>query len=396
MNDKILQALIELLRAEISQEPLRQETVELIKSIDLMALYRLSFQHDLAHLVADALEASDLLREEDPASELFETQKMLAFFRYKQLSYEYGRICQALESEKIRFLPLKGSEIRPLYPEEWMRTSCDIDILIDPENVERAEKVLKKELKYHRSGQSLHDISLYSSNEDVHLELHFSLIDDKELPGVTEIVSRVWEYTSPAEHSEYQMKLSNEMLYFYHVAHLAKHVMHGGCGIRFFLDARIITDRLPLDTAVQDVLFRGAELLQFETCIRGLSDAWFGDAEMTEDLQTFQRFIVDNGSYGTVETRLSINPVSRSSGRFRYFMYRAFPPKQTILDGYPIVKKHPWLLLPFYVIRPFHRFFTSRGSSVFSEIKAQTKVSDQTKNSVDTLFGILGLPVDSQ
>ena len=36
-----------------------------------------------------------------------------------------------IKKVQIPFLPLKGSVIRQYYPEPWMRTSCDIDILVD-------------------------------------------------------------------------------------------------------------------------------------------------------------------------------------------------------------------------------------------------------------------------
>ena len=43
---------------------------------------------------------------------------------------------EALEKAEIPFLPLKGSVIRKYYPEPWMRTSCDIDLLIHKEEAD--------------------------------------------------------------------------------------------------------------------------------------------------------------------------------------------------------------------------------------------------------------------
>ena len=44
--------------------------------------------------------------------------------------HTYNSICSALNRESIAYIPLKGSVIKDLYPESWMRTSCDIDILV--------------------------------------------------------------------------------------------------------------------------------------------------------------------------------------------------------------------------------------------------------------------------
>ena len=45
--------------------------------------------------------------------------------------------CNALEKAQIPFVPLKGSVIRKYYPEAWMRTSSDIDVLVHKEDVEK-------------------------------------------------------------------------------------------------------------------------------------------------------------------------------------------------------------------------------------------------------------------
>ena len=56
---------------------------------------------------------------------------------------EYENLCSAFEKAQIPFLPLKGSVIRKYYPEAWMRTSCDIDILVHDEDVGRAKEIQK-------------------------------------------------------------------------------------------------------------------------------------------------------------------------------------------------------------------------------------------------------------
>ena len=390
MNDSVALALMGLLRFEIYGEPLSEKMVELIRSTDIQQLYNLALRHDLAHLAADALEKNRLLDENDPAAELLDTQKMMAFFRYKQLTYEFDCVCRILEAEKIRFLPLKGSVIRKLYPEEWMRVSCDVDILIDPENLDQAEQALKSALNYRRKGQCLHDISLYSPT-DVHVELHFSLIEDERLPKAVPILNRIWEYASPVSESSYQMALAPEMLYFYHIAHMAKHIQTGGCGIRFFLDTQILNQALPLNSDLKNALLQEAGLLKFEEHVCRLSNVWFHDEDMDDESFRFHRFILDGGSYGTTASRLSTNTMSRNSSFFKYLTYRLFPPKHVIRNGYPVVKKHGWLLPLFYVIRPFHRLATGSRKRALQEVKVQSNRSNEALDSVEALFSTLEL-----
>ena len=113
----------------------------------LSALYGVSKKHDIAHLVGDALIKNGLIEDGDLKSQ-FQNQTLMAVCRYENLNYEFGRICEILEETRIPFIPLKGAVIRQYYPEPWMRTSCDIDILVHEEDLERAVKILKEKAQY--------------------------------------------------------------------------------------------------------------------------------------------------------------------------------------------------------------------------------------------------------
>ena len=98
---------------------------------DLKELYKLSKLQDMTHIIAFGLQKHNLI---DQNSDLwkkgYKKQYSLAQYRVSNLEYEYKRVCNVLEEAGIDYLPLKGAVIRPLYPEPWMRVSCDIDILV--------------------------------------------------------------------------------------------------------------------------------------------------------------------------------------------------------------------------------------------------------------------------
>lgn len=54
------------------------------------------------------------------------------------------KIEAALNEEQIPYIPLKGSVLRNLYPAPEMRTSCDIDVLVHEEDIERAVAVIEQ------------------------------------------------------------------------------------------------------------------------------------------------------------------------------------------------------------------------------------------------------------
>ncbi len=130
MQQAVEKVFFALIRFEINGDELCDEIKNLITPDILPALFKLSKRHDLAHLVGDALDKNGLLPDGTEAKKRFLQERNMAVYRYEQIQYEYEQICEVLEKAKIPFIPLKGSVIRQYYPEPWMRTSCDIDILV--------------------------------------------------------------------------------------------------------------------------------------------------------------------------------------------------------------------------------------------------------------------------
>ena len=138
MQRMIEKAFFALLCFEINGEELEDELNNLITPEILPALFKLAKRHDLAHLIGDALDKNGLLEEGSEAQKRFLRERNMAVYRYEQIQHEFEQICDVLVKAEIAFIPLKGSVIRPLYPEPWMRTSCDIDILVKEENLSAA------------------------------------------------------------------------------------------------------------------------------------------------------------------------------------------------------------------------------------------------------------------
>lgn len=108
----------------------------------------------------------------------------------KGVMFDYS-ICDALEKACIPFIPLKGSVLRDLYPEGWMRTSSDIDILVKQDDVEKAADILVEKLGYSRKVGTTREISFFSPLQ-IHLELHFDLIEDTVSKEQNDILSKIW------------------------------------------------------------------------------------------------------------------------------------------------------------------------------------------------------------
>jgi len=144
MDKELMHLLFALLRFEIDKIAISELDKKRITSGVVSNLYVISKKHDVAHLIADALERNGILTNSLPIKKRFLQERSMAIYRYEQQQYEVDRIQDTFEKAKIPFLLLKGSVMRQYYPEPWMRTSCDIDILVKPEDLECATNVLRE------------------------------------------------------------------------------------------------------------------------------------------------------------------------------------------------------------------------------------------------------------
>ena len=195
-------------------------------------LLKMSSKHNIANLIVLGLRDNKLI---DPNSAETQRYILTTAYRCEYMQDEYKNLCNVLEKAQIPFVPLKGSVIRQYYPEAWMRTSCDIDILIHEEDIEKAKALLVNEHGYTNHGKGSHDVSLYSPR-GFHIELHYSLIEEGRANKSAAVLENVWNMVTVRNDWEYFYEMPDDLFYFYHIAHMAKHFETGGCGIRPFID----------------------------------------------------------------------------------------------------------------------------------------------------------------
>ena len=366
----------------------RVEYGELSEEV-MRSLYGLSKSHDMAHIVSAELDAQGLLKNGDEISEKFRKQHMIAIFRYERINYELEEICTVLENAQIQFIPLKGSIIRKHYPEPWMRTSCDIDVLVRPEDLDRAIKCIQDDLGYDVEGKGSHDVSMFSSS-GVHVELHYDLVEEDIVNNCCEILKNAWDYAAPISEGSYRCNFSDAMFYFYHIAHMAKHFEHGGCGIRPLLDLWILDKQEGHDAVAHDTLLESGALLKFTTAARSLASVWFDGMEHTETTSQMEQYLLFGGVYGNMENRVALQQ-QKKGGKFKYIVSRIFLPYNTIKFHYPILQKHRWLTPVMQVRRWFKLIFRGGLKRSMNEININAKMSDDKKESATELLERIGL-----
>jgi hypothetical protein len=362
-----------------------------LKSIDnetYLAVLNLAEKHDIAHIVASAYSKAGLLGKDD-FSEKYRKKVMMAFYRSEQKKYVLSEVSRAFNDIGIVYVPLKGSVICHYYPEAWMRSSCDIDILIKDNDAEKAIKCLC-DLGYRlQKSTSIHDYSLFSPL-GVHLELHFSLIQEDCLEKANSILENAWDYTiNDSEHS-FRKELTNEMLVFYHVAHMAKHFIKGGCGIRPFIDLWIMKRKIGFDSTILENLLSEAQLLEFYYSIWEVVNVWFENNSHSNVTLGIEEYIIKGGVYGTINNAAVISAATGES-KAESFSKLMFMSRESLAILYPKLERYP-MLYPFYQVKRWFRIFNkSKRNKIKHLTGIRNSVTKEEISSTAELLTLLGL-----
>ncbi len=288
-------------------------------------------------------------------------------------------ISSALSGEGIDHVLLKGTVIRSLYPEGWMRNSCDIDVLVHEDELDVTSKALLN-LGYERRGEkSWHDIALFKGF--LHIELHYKLIEDFRMSGAAQVLDNLWDVAVSGELNKHSYTLPDDYFYLYHIAHMAKHFGDGGCGIRSVLDTWILNNRCEFDKPARDALIKKANLESFENAMFRLSEYWFGNGT-GEGLEDIERYIFSGGAYGTLDQKRQVRKSKK--GRLGYICMRAFMGYKPLCTKYPVLVKHPYLF-PVLEVWRWHEFFGNNHKNHAKELKDSLKRSDGVKKMINEL-----------
>lgn len=386
MSKDINMIFFRLLRSAIDSHPLTDEERAEYSTEQFSKFFSIAKKHDVAHLLILGLKKNGLLTGESAA---YEKLILKTALRYERQNYELEKLCSALEEAKIPFIPLKGSVIRKYYPEPWMRTSCDIDVLVHKEDMSRAIECLSTKLDYEEDGRSTHDISLFSPS-NIRLELHFDLVEEGCANNAAETLNYVWDNASPSSNHLYLHELSDSFFYFYHIAHMAKHFEYGGCGIRPFLDLWLLDS---IESEDKKELYKHidkANLTRFADAVRALSEVWFGNGTHNEVSRKMQEYIISGGVYGTSENRVAILQ-KKKGGKIGYIISRIFVPSAKLKRYYPILDKYP-ILMPFMQVR---RWFMLANPKIAlmakNELKANQNLDKTSTDEMKKFMDDIGL-----
>ena len=362
----------------------------LIKASDdgfLLSLFKAADRHEIAPILSEMLYKSSALNLESDAAKRFKQSQLEAFYRLSKQQFEIERLSAVFNDKNMPFILLKGAVIRQFYPDAYLRTSCDIDVLVKNKDIEIAAQLLTNDLGYKMQGWGSHDIQ-FLSESGVHIELHYSLVEDDKMPKTAKVLNGVWENSKADCGSSF--KMSNEQFLFYHVAHMAKHFLYGGCGIRTFVDLWLIRKNMPCDLEVLEEMLKSAELFQFYNSAVSLCQVWFNGKEPSDLDKKMEEYIITGGVYGNAKNNASVRKV-KGKDRASIMLGVVFYPNDILKKENPILNNYPWLIPLYQVKRWFRIFNKDKRKKVASIYKSSGAATDDSVQSVAELLKKLNL-----
>ena len=199
----------------------------------------------------------------------------ISFEREKTIANLLGHI----ESEGIQIMFMKGSVLRDYYPLPALRSMGDIDIIVQQNDKEKLDRILRQEMGFQRFIDN-HAVWTYWKGR-IYLEIHNQMF--------YEVLANDFDYTEYFDHifehkrhgnvfglSSEHMYIPDENYHFlYLMAHTAKHIINNGAGFRAYIDMVMMAQKCSLDWEWLKEELRRMELLNFtETCF-ALCERWF-------------------------------------------------------------------------------------------------------------------------
>ncbi|HZK21890.1 MAG TPA: nucleotidyltransferase family protein [Oscillospiraceae bacterium] len=376
--------LITLLRCALLEE----DVPPVPSGVDMEKVFRLANAHKIANLAAYSVMRLDGADKE--ILKKFKTELFKVAQREVSQEVELKKIEKCFDKEKIEYSVLKGKEIAKFYPSTDMRFSLDMDIYISRENADKAAEIMLS-LGYEQQGVKGAKDMAFVKKPNLTAEIHFEL--NYESDRTYDYFKKLPQRLVKVDGSANRLKMTDEDLFIYVTGHAAHHFLVAGTGIKSIIDDFILRkELLPFcDMHYIEKELKSAGIFEFSQNIKALGDFWFGDGKKTEFMEELELYIFKSGVFGTDELYYvnAMSPQRKKDGsRFLYIIERMFLPYTSMTYLYPILKKAPFLLPLFWVVRLFKVFKNTKDVS--TEVAKIRNVSDSEVEQRNNFFEKMG------
>lgn len=337
--DQHQKGLLTLIRCAINKQP-----ATLPEGFDLEIAHSQVKYHEIVPLVYEGALLCGISKKTPAMNALFQDYCRY-YLRSEEQMQAISRIYEAFNANDIDYMPVKGCNMKSLYPKPELRVMGDADILIRTEQYDRIIPVMEQ-LGFEAAQESDHEY-IWRSKE-LYLELHKRLIPSYTADFYS-YFGDGWRLAKKQDGNRYSMLPEDEFIYLF--THFAKHYRDGGIGCRHLVDLWIYRRTHPqLDEAYICNELNTLHLLEFYKNILRLIQVWFEESSADEMTDFISDFIFQSGTWGTVESHVLSGEVknmkaagSVKGGKLRSVCTVLFPNALSMQKEFPVLKKAPYL-----------------------------------------------------
>lgn len=340
---------------------------ERIRAMDMEKLYEFCKWHTLRAAVHTALKSAGVTDHE------FEQAYNKAVRKNIMLDVERTAISEELEKNGIWYMPLKGSILKDLYPENGMREMADNDVLYDSTKQQKVKELMLS-MGYTAESVGKHHHDTYMKPPVLNFELH-TVLFGANIEHLHDYYREPQRLMIQDEGKKFGYHMSDEDFYVYVTAHEYKHFSSGGTGIRNLLDCYVYVKSKgdSLDWKYITEQCRQMKIDDFESSRRALAIKVFSSSELpvlNDAEQALLEEYIKYGTYGTVENHMAHFAPHRS--KTKNILRNMFPSMNYMKTSVKFVGKCPFLY-PLGVVYRWGRVLLIRRKYLSTILKVMKK-----------------------
>lgn len=364
--------LLNIIRCYLNNEKYMVNT-----DIDELALYKFALKHNISNFLYD-WSINNCKSEEIKEKIKFDYNMQIA--KDTNQTFELDNLIDNFEKHNIKVVLLKGIIIKNIYPENYMRQMCDMDIYVDENNFKKASKIMIN-LGYKEFFDYEKHLG-YKKEPFVYVEMHKKLVTDRDVGH--EYLNNIWPLCVKYKNYQNIYELSLEDAYFFAIVHLIIHFKFTGISIKDVLDIYLYNEKYKnkLDYNKIEQKLKEFSILEFEKNIKNIAYKWF-DSTIEEEFDDIEKFILKGYN---IKNQVNYS-VGKNGSKIKYLINLFFPEYKIMQEKYPILKKAPILLPTTWIARIFKDIF-SKETTVKTRLDTIKLIQDTNQEDVENIHKI--------
>ncbi len=329
------------------------------RRVDFNELFRLADIHDVAGIIDNQLKQLDgEFLPQGNVKSYFNQSLGYTVKNYALRENAYQLTKDFIISNGCRFVFVKGINVKRYYPQPELRTSGDIDVIVDGGMLEKLYNSAK-EKGYVIKDYVSHTLTLKLFKTDIEIHSQPDVFSD--------YFDDIFAVADKTDDFEYSLNEYNELLFV--LCHLAKHLAYRGAGIRMLLDIDLIIRGIGnFDSDYFFEMCSKANILKTAETLTSLCKLWFDTPiKSTVDisgelLANLENVFLDGGSFGYEMNSVPTRYLSDgNNSKFKVMLKMAFPSREYLKICYPYYNKHAFLYPVARINRPIDGLFKKKN-----------------------------------